>query len=273
MLQEVTASDLDRMRPLFADLPGLHGCAHAALEGTMGGVYANDVRRPTAALIDLDFYFLGGDPGSPDTERGRRYMPGGDAHSASAERILREFALPASIIAGPDWEPLLRRVWGDALLTHTRVAFSPGDWDRNHLRAFGDALPGGMSVRRIASQDAHRFEDLAESLVYNFDSLDDFIERGVGFGIQHQGRFISGCSSFAISSHSLEFEIQTHPGYQRRGFATATAAAMIEHCLDQGLEPCWDAHNSMSAALATKLGFADPRPYTAYELPANAQPL
>lgn len=48
---------------------------------------------------------------------------------------------------------------------------------------------------------------------------------------------------------------------------------MIEHCLDEGLEPCWDGHNSMSAALATKLGFVDPAPHTAYELPPNAQPL
>ena len=68
-------------------------------------------------------------------------------------------------------------------------------------------------------------------------------------------------------------EIQTHHDYRRRGLASATAAAMIEHCLDAGLEPCWDAHNSMSAALATKIGFVNPTPYTAYELAPDAQPL
>jgi RimJ/RimL family protein N-acetyltransferase len=88
----------------------------------------------------------------------------------------------------------------------------------------------------------------------------------VGFGIEHEGRFVAGCSSFAISPHSLEFEIQTHPDYRQRGLATAAASAMIEYCLDHGLEPCWDAHNEISAALARKLGFVEPRPYTAYEL-------
>jgi GNAT superfamily N-acetyltransferase len=88
----------------------------------------------------------------------------------------------------------------------------------------------------------------------------------VGFGIEHEGRFVSGCASFAISPHSLEFEIQTHEEFRRRGLASATAAAMIEHCIDVGLEPSWDAHNDMSAALATKLGFINPQPYTAYEL-------
>jgi hypothetical protein len=41
---------------------------------------------------------------------------------------------------------------------------------------------------------------------------------------------------------------------------------MIEHCLDTGLTPCWDAHNEISAKLATKLGFVNPRPYTSYVL-------
>jgi len=239
----------------------------------MGTVFADGAGQPTMALIELDFYLLGGDAPVGNAGRALRYLVGGNARVVDAERTLREIELPASIIAGSSWEPLLRCVWGDALLTRTRVAFSPGDWDRRRLRAFGDALPDGMAVRRIGSRDARGFEELAESLVYNFDSLDDFVKRGVGFGIEHEGRFISGCSSFAISSHSLEFEIQTHPDYRRRGFATATAAALIEYCLDQGLEPCWDAHNSMSAALATRLGFVDPTPYTAYELPADAQSL
>ena len=257
MLQAVPPANLNGLRPLFANLPGMQGCLHAALEGAMGAVLSDSAEQPTMALIDLDFYLLGGDGGT-----------------AEAERTVRGFKPPASIIAaGSAWEPLLRRVWGDALLTRTRIAFRPGDWDRGRLDAFGDALQDGMSVRRIAARGARSFKELAESLVYNFKSLDDFIERGVGFGIEHEGRFISGCSSFAISSHSLEFEIQTHPSYRRRGFASATAAAMIGHWLDEGLEPCWDAHNNMSAALANNIGFVDPTPYTAYDLPPNAQPL
>lgn len=272
MLQEVPPAALDRVRPLFADLPGLHSTLHAALEGAMGSVFADNAERPTMAIVHLDFYLLGGDAAAADAERALHDLLGG-APAAEGERALRDVASPASVIAASSWEPLLRRVWGDALATRTRVAFRSGDWDRRRLRAFGDALPDGMKVRRIGPNDAHRFEELAAPLVYNFDSLDDFVERGVGFGIEHEGRFISGCASCAISSHSLEFEIQTHPDYQRRGFAGATAAAMIEHCLDAGLEPCWDAHNSMSEALATKLGFVAPTPYTAYGLPPGARPL
>ena len=256
MLTRAPTRLLSNAGPLFGAMAGLDGCLHAALEGTMGQVLVDDPDQPSVALVELDFWFLGG---NPDTK--------------GVDEVVRSVDLPASfVIAGPGWEGLLRRIWGTALQEHTRVAFSPGNWNLDILRKLSADLPDGLKVSKVDASNVVQFEELAESLVYNFDSLDDFIERGVGFGIEYDGQFVSGCSSFAISSHSLEFEIQTHPEFRRRGFASATAAAMILYCLEAGLEPCWDAHNEMSAALATKIGFAEPRPYTAYELPGNAKP-
>jgi len=251
MLSDLPPDTREPLRPLFEGFPGLHGCLHAILEGTMGTARVDDPAAPGVALLDLDFYFLAGDPDAP-----------------AAEEAVRSLEPPWSLAASsPAWEPLLRRVWAERLGTRTRVAFSPPSaWDRARLSGFIDALPDGFALRRITIDEAARFTELAPSLVYNFPSLEEFVARGAGFGIEHAGRFVSGCASFAISSHSLEFEIQTHPDCRRRGLALAAAAAMIEHCIDRGLEPCWDAHNEMSAALATKLGFVDPAPYAAYEL-------
>ena len=250
MLIDLPPNAREPLRPLFEGFPGLHGCLHAALEGTMGAARADDALRPAVALVDLDFSFLAGDPNVP-----------------AAEDAVRSLAPPESIAtSSAEWEPLLRRVWGDALGTRTRVAFRPGRWDRRRLREFVNALPDGFSLKRITIEDAGRFAELADSLVYNFPSLEEFVGRGVGFGVEHDGRFVSGCSSFAVSSRNLEFEIQTHPDFRRRGLACATAAAMIKYCIEQGLESCWDAHNEMSAALATKLGFVEPSPYTSYEI-------
>jgi GNAT superfamily N-acetyltransferase len=250
MLAELPPSERPSMRPLFAGFPGLHGCLDAALDGAMGMVWADDPARPSVALVHLDFYLLVGDANAPAA---------GEAAHRPSER--------ASIVASSaDWEPLLRCVWGERLKSRTRVAFRPGRWDRSRLRGFIDALPDGFALKRIDGADAARFAELADSLVYNFPSLEEFLARGVGFGVEHEGRFVSGCSSFAISPRSLEFEIQTRPDFRRRGLACATAAAMIEHCIDSGLTPEWDAHNEMSSALAEKLGFVEPAPYRAYEI-------
>jgi len=250
MLVELTASGREVARPLFDGFPGLHGLLDAALEGAMGTVRVDDATRPRLAHIDLDFDLLAGDPNSP-----------------AAEEAVRGLAPPFTAVTSSDeWEPLLRRVWGDALTTRTRVLFQPGTWDRHRLAGFKEALPPGFGLKRITVENAPRFAELADSLVYNFPSLAEFVTNGVGFGVENKRRFVSGCSSFALSSRSLEFEIQTHRDFRHRGLATACAAAMIEYCLERGLEHCWDAHNDISAALATKLGFVDPAPYTAYEI-------
>ncbi len=253
MIIELPRDQRALLRPLFDGFPGLHGCLHAAFEG-VGRALVDDDIRPSIARIDLDFTFLAGDAGS----------------SASEDLVRSIDTFPAYFAVSNDrWPPLLRRVYGDRLSERTRVAFAqPDAWDRDRLRAFIEALPNGFVLKRIEPEDVARFTELADSLTYNFDSLEDYIERGVGYGIEHDGRFVSGCSSFAISSHSLEFEIQTHPEFRQRDLASATAARMIEHCVDSGLEPCWDAHNEISAALATKLGFVDPKPYTSYEVRA-----
>ena len=249
MLIEVPPPEREPLRPLFDGFPGSRGNIDAGLEGTMGRAWADNASRPTVALID---HLLAGDPRAP-----------------AAEEAVRRLEPPWSGSVSSDaWEPLLRRVWGDALATRTRVGFRAGGWDRARLRSFIDALPDGYELRRITLDKAARFRELADSLVDNFSSLKDFIDRGVGFGIEQDGRFLSGCSSCKISSRKLEFEIQTHRDFLRRGLATAAASAMIEYCIDRRLEPCWDAHNPISAALATKLGFVDPTPYTAYEVRA-----
>ncbi len=240
---------MERLRPFFVGFPGLHGVVDAALEGTMGIVRTDDIDSPRIAHIDLDFDLLAGDSTAP-----------------AAEEVVRSLSPPFSLVVSSSaWEPLLHRIWGEPMQTRTRVAFQPGDWDRAHRRNLQKAVPVGFSLRRIGAGDVARFSRLADSLVYNFATLEEFAARGVGFGVEHKGRYVSGCSSFAVSSRSLEFEIQTHPDFLRRGLASACAAAMIEYCLEHGLRPCWDAHNDVSAALATKLGFTNPAPYTAYE--------
>jgi len=85
-------------------------------------------------------------------------------------------------------------------------------------------------------------------------------------GILHQGRFVSGASSGAVGGGKLEIEIQTHRQFRRRGLARAVAAALILYCLEHGIEPCWDAANEPSAALARQLGFHSTGKYVAYRL-------
>ncbi len=249
MLRPVAPNERERLRPLFEGFPGLHGVIDSVTEGVLGEAWADDPERPTVAHLELDFHLLAGDPGSPEAAEVLRSLPAGEH------------------VAAPDpWVDLLIEC-RESLQAYDRFDFGqPEQWDRQRLASRRESLPEGFALERITAETVGAFEALADSLVYNFESREDFLARGVGFGVRHEGRFVAGCASYAISSRSLEFEIQTHPEYQRRGLALVTGSRMIEHCLESGLVPCWDAAHEGSAVLAERLGFGERRPYVAYRV-------
>jgi len=239
------------LKPLFEKYPYLHGSAAAAVEGGMGRVYVDNPGNPQAALAMIDFCLFAGRPDAPG-------VPALFGLLRPDQHVL----LPTSA-----WEQTFRTNFPGRYRTYTREAFQAGSFDRERLRGFVNSIPAGAELRRVRLEDIPQFTaDLDPALVYNFTSHEDFIARGVGFGIRYNGLFVSGASSAAIGGGKLEVEIQTHRSYFRQGWATAAAAALVLYCLDNGLEPCWDAANPPSAGLAKKLAFISTGPYTAYHL-------
>lgn len=213
----------------------------------MGEAWADDAVSPSVARLDLDFRLLAGDP----------------SHAGAGE-VIRSLKEGEHVIVPESWADVLMESW-EPLQPYERTEFSAGTWDVGELRV-RQSLPAGLSLVRVDAGSVAAFAELDAAFVYNFDSHEDFLARGVGFGVTDGSRFVAGCSSYAISSRSLEFEIETAEEFQRRGLAMVTGSRMIEHCLEVGLEPCWDAAHDISARLALRLGFVEPRPYTAYRL-------
>jgi GNAT superfamily N-acetyltransferase len=221
------------------------------IAGDMGRAYADAAAAPTAALLLLDFSIFGGDAGS--------------SGAAGLVRLLEPGA-GSAIVPDEAWRRVLRANYRGELHDDPREAFIAGRFDREQLRQLSSALPEGYELARVRPDQVAAFAALEVDLVRNFGSHTAFAERGVGFGVLHDGRFVAGCSSFAIGGGRLEIEIDTHPDFRRRGLARAAGAAMVLWCLDHGLEPCWDAANPMSSALARQLGFVSTGAYVAHRL-------
>src|SRR5215475_8648902 len=251
VLIELDSGNRTSLRKLFDRYPCLHGSVAAVIEGGMGQVFANAREEPCVALAMLDFHFLAGDPLH--------------ANALPLVKLLQ----PGDVVIAPTpaWQHLVATIYPSALAVYHREAFQADQFDVDTLRRFRQALPSGFALRQVRLEEVTQFAtDLAPALVYNFRSHEEFMSRGVGLGIQHQGMFVSGASSAAVGGGRLEIEIQTHRQFRRRGLARAVAAALILYCLEHGLEPCWDAANEPSAALARQLGFHSTGKYEAYRL-------
>src|SRR5215471_9612273 len=251
MLIKLDSDDRASLQRLFDRYPCLHGSVAAVIEGGMGTVFADAQDEPCVALAVMDFHFLAGDPLHPNA------------------LLLFKLLQPGNVVIAPTpaWRHLVAATYPSALTVYRREAFQAEQFDIGQLRRFGHALPIGFELRQVRLEEVTQFAtDLDPALIYNFRSHEEFITRGVGVGILHQGTFVSGASSAAIGGGKFEIEIQTRRQFRRRGLARAVAAALILYGLEHGMEACWDAANEPSSALAQQLGFHPTGKYEAYRL-------
>jgi GNAT superfamily N-acetyltransferase len=255
MLIEVPLERREQIRPLMGGFGlRLHGLVEAVCSPDFGRAWVDDVEAPSVVAARCDFWFLAGDAASPA--------------APDAVRTISNGTIVTPAVGS--WDAVVRATLGARVTQRTRTGFAtppPDAWDRERLQSFVAAVPPEFEIRRVTSEGLASYEAIEKALVGNFRTNERFLDRGFGFGAWHNGRYVAGCSTFTLASGKAEIEIDTVPEFRRRGLARAVAAAMILHCLEHGIEPCWDAHNEMSSALALQLGFTDPTPYTVFVVP------
>ena len=223
--------------PLFAGHHSLRSVVEAVLEGRQGRA----VRDGAAARLSLGCYELFG----------------GEAASPGARRLVESAARPRELVYGNDasWRRLIQDVHGEAVHDRPMRDYDPAPLDRARLRELAAAPAGFQIVRLDASLAGQLDHELEPHALQVFASPEAFARDGIGFGAVIDGRLAAAATSYAWTARLLEVAIGTRPAYRGRGLAAAAAAALMGHCLDVGIAPCWVASNPISQRLAVRLGF------------------
>jgi hypothetical protein len=217
----------------------------------MGEMFVDFLTGPNVALARFDFL----------------YLAGNHHHENASLAIDRLQPGRTVVVPNRQWADVLAQEWAGPVIPLQREAFVAGSFDTEKLTCFANDIPDGFELCDVDLAHVAKFaEELEPELVSYFDSHQDFIDRGAGVGIVHNGAFVSGASVAAVGNGKAEFEIHTAPAFRRRGFARAVGAALILSCLKKRLQPCWDAANHESSKLAVQLGFVSSGQYHAYRL-------
>lgn len=121
-----------------------------------------------------------------------------------------------------------------------------GHWRVSEVNADAEVLAGLAGYPAVAAE-----------IGSCWTSPDAFRRNGFGY-CAHDGAAVLGwCTAEYVSPGRCGIGIETVEAYQRRGVATATAAAFLAHCAARGSTPHWDAwaDNAPSLRVAAKLGF------------------
>ena len=241
MIYEI--KDFSKVEHLFGDLDVLD-----AVDVEIR-IFVTDPDTPRSALLysSADGIFL---TGEPDRELVEYRQLGDDSVIPQNEA----------------WEKLIRECYPEAEPT-TRYAFHRcKEFDREKLQSFVDALPEGYEIKRIDSEiyDLLSTDDDLEDLAGEFETKEAFLEKGRGYAVLKDGKVAAGASSCYCYGFGIEVEIDTVQSERRKGLATAVGAKLILSCVEDGLEPVWDAASLISVHLAEKLGYRFDREYVYY---------
>jgi len=223
------------------------------LQGHMGRAWVNDLENPTVAQVTVGiFTFYTGDPNVKETEELLRNIP---------EKML-------VIVNSEEWKKRLETFYERKIDKFLRYKFKRNSefFNRSKLQSFISKLPKGYELRRIDEHIANNstLHKLSEDFTSQFQSVEDYLNRGIGYSILYNGEVICGASSYSIYDKGIEIEVATDLNHRRKGLATVVSAALILDCLEKGKYPNWDAANTTSAKLAEKLGYVFDKAYDTY---------
>lgn len=102
-----------------------------------------------------------------------------------------------------------------------------------------------------------------------WDSVDAFLENGIGFGIFSNNTAVCSCVTSFMDQNTMESHIQTHPAHQKKGLATCAVQSFVEAAHAKGYSLYWDCmeKNLGSQALARKMNYKKSFDYPLYEFP------
>ena len=230
----------------------------ACTGGYMGEAWADSAVEPHCAKIILgDFCFFDGDAEHEGARELVAHLPEGKPFS--------EWYLVGS---DEKWFSLIEEVWGERVEAFTRYAIKrEGDvFDREKLRNFAEKLPEGYTIRRIDGElyDMAMKNEWSWDACIQFEGKEDYLNRGLGFAVVHEGELVAQASSYCIYGEGLDITISTHKDHRQKGLAKACVSTLILACLERGWYPNWDARTLISVALAEQLGYHMDRPYRTY---------
>ena len=270
MIYELKKADYEKVRPLFRSLE-YHLTSAAVLDGNNPGrLFVDDPANPqTAFAFSPEGCYLGGNPDNDAFNYAlNSAIYGGEAFDGEVDALFFVYH-PES------WRERL------AVVCHPR---QPISMPRRHyvcreLRYGWRAnVPAGYTVHRIdavlLNRPGLRIPDHIKNwMENNWGSTADFLQRGFGFVSIHDDaparavEVVSWSLADCIGGDACEIGIRTLSAYRRRGLATITAAAAVDHALSHGLSVVgWQCaeDNLGSIGTAEKVGFEKERDYTTY---------
>jgi GNAT superfamily N-acetyltransferase len=257
MLCTLPESAYGNVRKIFNDQKSNIRVMSVIEKNTKGKIWVDDIKDPSSMLVwsYFDIFSLGGN------EKNEQF------NGALEQYILENIAPKAQSIGlhyfavqlypVDTWEKIIRDIFTRPLKINYENHFT------FNYKLYQECPKLNIpSNGELVQVDAKFLEEgvtkrLRIEIKETWDSLNAFIQKGVGVCLVLHDEIVCRCISRHVAGNRHNISIFTAKEYRGRGFATLTAQTFIDICLSHGLIPVWmaDEDNAASKRVAGKLGF------------------
>lgn len=256
MIQEFPLTKANRIQlaRAFKNVDRVDLSIESIIEGQMGKAFVDDVQYPNVFKIEVGpFFYYAGDV------------------TSTGGQVMLENLTPYMLFmpSAPGWIEAGKTMYGERLAGFTRYSFSFESITAKHLDHLIRTSAFKDKVRRMDQEFAAQlwgkdhFIDLSD-----FDSAEDFVQRGIGFYIKKSDKVVGSAYSSLVCSKGIEVSLFVLDDYRRQGIATILGSCLLKWCQENNMEAHWDAANLESCKLAEKLGYTPQGTYQAHYLVA-----
>jgi len=129
-------------------------------------------------------------------------------------------------------------------------------------------------VVKITNEFYENSNSLQKNLMHSkilesWTSMEEFIEKGIGYCILHNEQIVSICFSGFVVENVHCIHIETQEEHRRKKIGQKIAYQFVKDCLENEWIPYWECmdSNKPSKAIAENLGFKNIYNYVGYEFP------
>lgn len=226
-------------------------------------VWVDDKKAPKSTMIwDMvnTFLFLAGNSDNSKFNDGLKKVIREDISPEFLKsKIKRMFFFPGS----SDWEKKIRLIFKDGEFSERLIHhYTYNEKNYQLLKDWRDLIPSHLEVKRVTKEilETENLTNIGEvkyCATALWQTVDRYDKEAIGFCLMNKEAIAAWCTTDYIVGNDCELYIETFEGFQRKGYATIVASAMIEECLKRNYIihwHCWKT-NIGSIKTAIKIGF------------------
>lgn len=120
--------------------------------------------------------------------------------------------------------------------------------------------------RELLENNYNNLAFLEGNILAWWDSIDAFLEKGIGYCIVFDNKIVTSCVTSFMGSDAMESHIETVEEYRKKGFARRAVYAFLMACKEKNISTYWDcmATNVGSYTIAEGLGYKRKFTYALY---------